>query len=78
MITVYDSQTDSQIGRMDESDLKFLIDNLEEESLEDQDYYIDTATVEFLAARGAGPELLSLLRTAIGEGDSATIVWRRS
>ncbi len=78
MISVYSSQSDTLLGSVSESDLKFLIDNLEEESLEDQDYYIDVPTVDFLESNGASRELITLLRGSIGDDDSVTIVWRRS
>ncbi len=78
MISVYSSQSDTLLGSVSESDLKFLIDNLEEESLEDQDYYIDLPTVDFLEANGASEGLITFLRTAIGEEDSVTILWRRT
>lgn len=77
MIAVYSSQTDSLLGTLSESDLQFLIDNLEEESLEDQDYYIDRPTVDFLESNGASADLVTLLRAGIGEEESITIIWRR-
>lgn len=78
MISIYSSQSKSLLGYIPESDLDFLIDHLEEESLEDQDYYIDLATVDYLEANGATDGLISLLRTAIGDQNSVTILWRRS
>jgi hypothetical protein len=57
--------------------LQFLIDNLEEEGEGDQDYYLDGATLDFLAARGADAVLLTLLQAALGEKESGTVRWER-
>src|SRR5690242_12252073 len=49
MIDLFNAATDEKIGSITEADLKVLIDGLEEESSEDQDYFIDMATVDLLA-----------------------------
>ena len=53
------------LGTISEEDLDFLADNLQEEFEEDQDYYIDQATVEYLKDQGAGAPLISLLYKAL-------------
>jgi hypothetical protein len=53
------------LGTISEEDLDFLADNLQEEFEEDQDYYIDQATVEYLKDQGAGTPLISLLHKAL-------------
>ena len=40
MIDLYDDATNQLIGSMTEADLQVLVDALEEESLDDHDYYI--------------------------------------
>jgi hypothetical protein len=41
MVDLYNDETNQLIGSITEADLKVLQDALEEESSEDQDYYID-------------------------------------
>ena len=48
MIDLYNAETNQLLGSITEADLQVLIDALEEESSEDQDYYIDKATIEFM------------------------------
>ena len=44
MIDLYNSETNEKLGSITEADLQVLVDGLEEESAEDQDYFIDEAT----------------------------------
>lgn len=77
MINLYDSHK-RHLGTITEAQLQFLQDSMEEESLEDQDYYLEPATLDYLEARGADVELLGLLRGALGEHEGLTIRWKRS
>jgi processive 1,2-diacylglycerol beta-glucosyltransferase len=77
MIDLYDSSTNQVIGSITEADLDVLVDGLEEESVEDQDYYIDRATIEYLADGRATDHLVGLLRTALGSNDGVDIRWQR-
>ena len=58
--------------------MQFLIDQLEEESTEDMDYYIDHATLDLFEDMGAEADLLALLRQALGTRDGIEIVWSRA
>ncbi len=60
-----DIENDQDIGVITEDQLQFLIDNLEEEGLEEQDYYIDEDTLNFLAANDCDVELLAMLTEAL-------------
>ena len=62
MITVYDNETGEKFGTITEEELKFLQDNLEEEWLEDHDYYINLDTLDMFAERGIDEALMDLLR----------------
>ena len=53
MIELRDKATDEYLGTIDDAELQFLIDDLEEESLEDRDYYIDSDTIQMLQDDGA-------------------------
>lgn len=67
--------TGDEIGNITDVQLKFLVDQLEEEHDEDQDYFIDRDTLELLSDNGGDPELLALLEKAIGDDDSMDIAW---
>jgi hypothetical protein len=67
--------TGDTIGDISDKQLAFLVEQLEEEHDEDQDYFIDRDTLELLSDNGADPELLALLEKAIADDDSMTIVW---
>lgn len=63
------------IGEISPEWLAFLVEQLEEEHDEDQDYYIDKETLELLADNGADPELVALLEKAMGDDESMDIAW---
>ena len=75
MYTLYDNDTDQPLGQITEAQLQFLVESMVEESSEDQDYYIDKPTLDYLADRGADAELLGLLRAVIAGRKHATIRW---
>ena len=75
MFTLYNNDTDQLLGQITPAQLQFLTDSMEEESTEDQDYYVDENTLDYLIGRGADPALVALLRAALAGGDSVTIRW---
>ena len=77
MIKVYDNENGLLLGEITEVDLKFLVDQLEETSLEDQDYYVDQATIEVLIQAGATPQLVDLLKSGMGTRPGYEIRWSR-
>ena len=78
MIELKDKQTGAQLGSISPENLQFLIDNLEEESDEDVDYYLNRVTLGMLKDRGADPELVGLLEAALGDRDEIEIEWSRT
>jgi len=78
MFTIYDEATDAIYGTLDETQLQFLMDHLEEESAEDTDFYINQATVDMLEQDGADAALVKLLRTALGGREDMDIRWAKS
>lgn len=78
MIQIHDKDTGAQIGTLTEAHLQFLIDELEEESGEDQDYYINETTVDLFEEKGADKDLVSLLRNALNGRTEMEIRWSRS
>ena len=65
MIKLKDKDRSVAIGSITEDQLKFLVDQLEEDSAVDQDYYLNTITLDMLASKEIDPDLLKLLRGAI-------------
>lgn len=78
MIQVFDKKSDRVIGSLTDEQFQYLTDRLEEESTEDDDYYLNRATVDILEEEGADPALVALLRQALGNGEEAEIRWQRS
>jgi processive 1,2-diacylglycerol beta-glucosyltransferase len=60
-----DIEHNDEIGIITEDQVQFLIDNLEEEGVEDQDYYIDSDSLSFLAENGCDEELITMLTEAL-------------
>jgi hypothetical protein len=77
MIDLYNSSSKQLIGSITEADLQVLVDGLEEESSQDQDYYIDQATIDLLADGRATTHLVGLLRSALGSSEGVDIRWQR-
>jgi hypothetical protein len=77
MIDLYNASTGQLIGSITEAELQVLRDALEEESSQDQDYYINPATIDVLADGRATTHLVGLLRTALGTSDGVDIRWQR-
>ena len=78
MVQIFDKQSGAEFGSITDEQLQFLADHLEEESQEDEDYYLNRTTVDFLEGEGADPELIAVLRRALGDRDEAEIRWSRS
>ncbi len=77
MIRIYDEASGAVFGTITEAQLQALMGQLEEESLEDTDYYINQATVDMLADKKVDPELVAFLRKALGEREDMDIRWAR-
>ena len=77
MIKLYDKESNALISDITEAQLKFLMDELEEESTKDQDYYLDADVLDWLSENGADAALLSLLRQALGARTDMEIRWER-
>ena len=77
MIDLYNNTTKALLGSITEADLQVLKDGLEEESSNDQDYYIDAATIDILGDGRASEHLLGLLRRALGSSEGVEIRWMR-
>ena len=77
MIKVYDQGSGRTYGTITEAQLQALMSQLEEESREDRDYYINAATLDMLEENGADAGLVTLLRNALGDREDMDIRWAR-
>jgi len=77
VVTLSLKDSDIVLGTINDDDLTLLVDNLEEEYEEDTDYYITPLTIDLLEESGARPELIRILRDAVGDAEGVDIVWRR-
>jgi hypothetical protein len=77
MVTLRDKDSGEVLGTVGDDDLQFLVDQLEEESDDDSDYYIDADTIEMLEEDGASAELIALLRTGLGDREGFEVQWSR-
>ena len=76
MIQLYNKLSGELIGEISEAQLQFLIDQLEEESIEDRDYAITTMVLDYFEGQGAEPGLLKMLRSALGAKEEISILWQ--
>jgi hypothetical protein len=74
---LYDNVSGALLGEITQDQLQFLIDQLEEESLEDKDYTITAMTLAYFQELGADPDLLKMLSQALGDKDEVVIRWAR-
>ena len=75
MIQLRNKDTAAPFGEITKEQLDFLIDMLEEEGVEDQDYWIDEMTLQYFQENGADLALIKLLQDAIGEAEGMEIEW---
>ena len=77
MIELVDKETGERLETISERQLQFMIDQLEEESLQDQEYYINRDTLDMFTEAGADRELVVALEKALGEREEMEISWRK-
>jgi hypothetical protein len=75
-IRLYIKDTTTALGEITAEQLQELVDLLEEEEADDQDYYIDADTLAYLEEEGADPALLELIRPHVREDDGVEIEWK--
>ena len=75
MLDLRNKGTSVFIGQIDEDELDFLIEMLEEEDSQDKDYWIDQTTLDYFKENDCPPRLLEMLQGAIGNGEGIEIEW---
>ena len=77
MIRLIDNESGKPIGTISEAQLKALMDQLEEEASDDQDYYLDGASLDWFEDEGVDSALTALLRKALGSREGMEIRWTK-
>ncbi len=77
MVQLFDTESGTRLGTITDEQLQFLVDELEEESATDQDYYMTSETVDMLEENGADSQLIGLLRRALDGRESVEVRWAR-
>jgi len=77
-IRILDKDSGAYLGEITREDLQLMIDQFEEESSTDQDYFIDAMTIDLLHHAGASDSLLKLLRDVVGTSEGVDIRWEES
>jgi len=75
MVQLFDANSGAALGTLTDTQLDFLLNHLEEEGSEDQDYYLNEATIDLLATQGGDAALIELLRRALGNQEGIDIRW---
>ena len=75
MIKLYNAATNDLLGEISDAQLQLLVDQFEEESSSDQDYYINRTTFDMLKDAGADAALLSMLERVLGASGEGDIRW---
>lgn len=78
MVELFDKHTGAALGTLTDDQFQYLVDHLEEENSEDDDYYVNRATVDILESEGADPALVEVLRRALGDREEMDLRWTRS
>jgi hypothetical protein len=71
------AHTGHPIGKITDEQLDLLLMNLQNESENDQSYYLDDRTIEMLEQQGADAQLRQMLRKAIGKKSGVEIRWEK-
>ena len=78
MVTLSRADTGMVVGTVSDADFQMLVDQLEEESEEDTDYYVTAETIALLEERGASETLVAVLKRALGTAEGVDVSWGRS
>jgi hypothetical protein len=64
------------VGTITEQQLDFLMDNLDEEFEEEEEYFLDADTIDYLKEQGADSDLVEILEKALaGTEDGVDIFY---
>ncbi|MBV9848390.1 MAG: galactosyldiacylglycerol synthase [Armatimonadetes bacterium] len=72
---LYNKQTGALLGEITPAQLQFLQEQMEEDSLDDHDYYINESELLDFEEAGADPALIGMLRQGLDENGELDIRW---
>ena len=75
MILLFNTHSDMRIGEVTEEQFAVMQTWLEEEGTDDDDYYVNQATIDLLQEKGVDPALIAVLQRAIADNGEADIRW---
>lgn len=78
MVILKNKKNNQWIGSISDSQLQFLIDALEEESKDDQDYWLNSTMIDLMEENNADSNLITMLRNALGDEEDLEIIWSKS
>jgi hypothetical protein len=78
MLRLYETGSNRLCGTLSDRQYEILTEALEEEDLEDAECVISRDTIELLEDQGVEPDLLELLRAALGDSPEVAIRCERS
>ena len=76
-VHLFDLADGHEIGLLTDTQFQFLADHLESEDPDDDDYYVNQATLETFQTQGMDPTVLSLLTRAMAGRGEMDIRWQR-
>jgi hypothetical protein len=77
MVKLFDKETGHRVAEITDEQFQFLMNNLEEESSVDEDYYFNEATIDMFKERGADEKLITILEKVISNKGEAELRWER-
>lgn len=77
MVELRDKADGRILGTISDEQFEFLAGHLEEEFLEDMDYYLNRETLALFEEQGIDPDLLALLTSVLGDREDMDIAWTR-
>jgi hypothetical protein len=77
MIKLFDAETNTELGEISEVQLEFLRSQMEEESENDQEYYLHSSLLNAWKEQGADAGLLELLSKALAGKEELNFRWSR-
>ncbi len=78
MITLKDISSNRRIGSISYAQLQFLVDELEGQHKNDQEYRVNKATLTVLKERGADAGLTDIIEKAMGDQGVVEFYWIKS
>ncbi len=77
MIKIINKETRAILGTISEEEFQFLIDQLEEEGISDNDYYVNQETLDYFSEQGLSGQLMDILKKGLGNQEEMDIEWMK-